>query len=400
MIAARALNAGIIHLTLVGGLVTSAPAHPPIEHQIDRLTFELRTNPSDPDRLLQRGALRRDAKQFEAALADLKSAAQLAPNRLDIAYHHALTYQRMGKVTDALRTIEAALVRAAEPPTADQPAVRPATPISARMDHPYADLLRLEGDILLDVSREAEAANRWQASYERRPRLDLALKLAPLLERVRSADAARAILTDALDRFEPTPDLIAARAKLELRQGQPESAQGHLARFPAQLERFVPLMILNIEALQSAKRPADAERAATRAIRFADAAIQRRPTAFNYYHRAQLRAFLEDRPGAVQDAVQAAKMVPGWVPVRRLLLEIAPERAAELDALDQAAADRAAAFWETHHETDAERAPRSNRVVPRKIDRDASPGRSSNRDPSEESDKVGPKAPHSPRPPF
>jgi tetratricopeptide (TPR) repeat protein len=233
-------------VALALAVATTAPAHGPLQEQIDVMTAQIAQDPSAARLYLRRGELHRLHEDWGAALADYERAAALAPSDDTVDFLRGRALLEAGKPAPARVALDRYLAR-----------------------HPdHAEALITRARTLGALGQFRAAAVDYTHAIERLPRPDP----DHYLERARTELAAREIkralagLDAGIARLGPVPALQMFAIELELKQGRVDAALVRLDKAAAQSPRKETWLARRGEILMHAGRRNEARSAYAAAL--------------------------------------------------------------------------------------------------------------------------------------
>ena len=290
----------VVGTTLLLVVATSAPAHPGLNREIDRLTEAIAQNPQEVTLRIERAYYLRLHEEFARALADLDHARTLDPDNRDINAHRGLTLAALQQDKEAEEELTRFL-GTGEGSAATYGArarVRQRTGRHAEALADYGAALKLKGDLDLYVDR-----GRLQES------MGLLDDAAAGYREGLARQGGAVTIRQALIRAEIARREYAAALQLidEALGGAPVRTHWHLRR----AEVFDA-------AGKAEKTQAEREGALTEANR----ALKQRPTAMNLLSRAQVLVAQERLEDAKSDLKLALETTPRLAAARKLLEQL------------------------------------------------------------------------------
>jgi len=194
-------------------------AHPDIDARIDILDKKITQNPNDAMLYLKRGNLHRQHRDWEAALADFKSATSIAPDLPDVFYYRSLLWFDAGQPTRAHELIDRFL--------AIQPSLAQGFIVRSR--------IRTELRQYLNASEDLTTALK----LVEKPLPDLYVERARLLKKAGPAyrDKMRRGLEEGLKRLGPLVSLIDLLVELEAEDGHYQRALEYMDILPQAVQQ-------------------------------------------------------------------------------------------------------------------------------------------------------------------
>jgi predicted Zn-dependent protease len=222
-------------------LATAAPAHGPVQEQIDAVTAQIAQAPADPQLYLRRGELHRVHEDWDAALADYDRAAALAPADDIVDFLRGRALLEAGRPVPAKAALDRYLAR--------------------HPDHTEALVTRARARRALGQLRAAAADYTRAIDRLARPDPDYYLERARIEVAGRDFRNALAGLDAGLARLGPVPSLQLYAIEIELKLGRVDAALARLDRMAAQSARKETWLARRGEILMQAGRRKEARRA-------------------------------------------------------------------------------------------------------------------------------------------
>ncbi len=210
-------------------------AHGDLHEQIERVSAQIRRDPSNPELYLKRGELHRLHQQYEAAERDYARASPLPAVHLGRARLHAARKQWPAAVQALEQAPESEAVAA------------------------------LRGEVYGELGQPREAARAWRRAIElagAEPKVEYFLSLAAAHEMDGRHDEAIGVIDEGLRRLGPLWTLDQWAIESEARAARWDHALARLDRAAAAMPRKEPLLARKAEIQRDAGRPAEARRTA------------------------------------------------------------------------------------------------------------------------------------------
>jgi tetratricopeptide (TPR) repeat protein len=295
-----------IRLILLLVVTTSGTAFvPPAfseEDEVAGLTELLNQDPNNVDLLKQRAALLRLEQRHSESLGDLDRARLLEPNDRQIGLLRAQTLSALRRDQDA--EVELEIFLRSETGRARVFALAERAEIGAR------------------AGRTGPAIADYNAAIAIEPALDLYLARGKLQEFSGQTGAAVAGYQNAISRLGPVPSLTNALIRLQIAQGQFQSAldviEGELARTPNK----TLWLVRRAEVLAAMGQPAQAKTDLGQALVEANRVLESKVTGLHLFSRAKVLIEMGLTQEAREDLEGCLALAPGFVDCRLLLRQL------------------------------------------------------------------------------
>ncbi len=211
-----------------------AEAHADLDRRIDKVGQQIAASPNDASLYFKRGNLHRLHRDFDAAIADLARARELAPDAAVYRYLLGLTKFDAGDFSGALREFDLFLERVPE----------------------SLDGLTARADSLAAMGRADEAIDGVDRAINvaRSPSPDLYLKRARWQAKQGQTTVARKGLRDGLRKLGPVVSLLRLANELDVEAGEPELALARLNRLPVSIRSLAPWLVERARILTAVGR--------------------------------------------------------------------------------------------------------------------------------------------------
>ena len=219
--------------------LSSAHAHPGLDEHIARVTAQLAAQPQDTSLLLQRADLHRQHGQYDAALADLTTAAHLKPDATIVTLAQARVFSDAGRITNALASVQQFL--AAEP------------------GHPEALVIRARCEFKLNQVALAIADYSLALASPKTSEPDLWLERARAQAALGQLASAVSGLDEGMARLGEIPTLQLAAVEYERQRADFDAALVRVDKFTARYPVKEPWLVLRGEILAQGGRLAEAK---------------------------------------------------------------------------------------------------------------------------------------------
>ena len=219
--------------------LASAHAHPGLDDHIAQVTAQLAAQPKDTGLLLQRADLHRQHGQYDAALADLNTAAHLKPDATIVTLAQARVFNDAGQITNALMAAQQFL------------AVEPR--------HPEALVIRARCEFKLNQVTLAIADYSLALASPKTSEPDLWLERARAQAALGQLAKAAGGLDEGMARLGDIPTLQLAAIEYDRQRADFAAALGRVDKLAAKSPVKEPWLILRGEILAQAGRLAEAK---------------------------------------------------------------------------------------------------------------------------------------------
>jgi tetratricopeptide (TPR) repeat protein len=266
------------------------------------LTALLAKEPNRVDLLKQRGALYRLEGMLDNSLADLNRARQLDPNDREVRLQRGLTLSALRRDSESEAELTAFLKLesgvAQSRALAERARIRART---GRTDLAIADLT---------------------AAIAIRPSVDLYLYRGKIQEETGQNSAAAAGYQEAIARLGRVPGLTEALLRVQIAQGQFQSALSALDQEVARAPVKTTLLLRRAEILAASGEPAQAQTELAKALDEANRALHKRITGLNLLARAKVLMAMGRLEEAKSDLENCHNLVPTFAQCVELLKQL------------------------------------------------------------------------------